>query len=153
MGGVLQGPTSRVHDFVVGCIGCHENIAVRLLTTPDDWVIEICPFAPNGGAIFPRRPSEDGSVSRLRSFALTKAQANQRCRPRIPSPGERVARVIDVRVLCRSLTIVRSRCNETAHSSTIKQEQFAEVGEALRQVVRMPNWRSVAQARPIALHE
>jgi hypothetical protein len=41
---VFQGPASRVHDFVVRCKGCQENIAARVLTMPDDWVIEVCPF-------------------------------------------------------------------------------------------------------------
>jgi len=51
---VFQGPTSRTHDFVVRCKGCSENIAVRLLTMPDDWVIEACPFCAERSRYLPQ---------------------------------------------------------------------------------------------------
>jgi hypothetical protein len=41
---MFQGPNSVFHDFVVACKGCRENIAARIQTMPDDWIIETCPF-------------------------------------------------------------------------------------------------------------
>lgn len=41
---MFQRPGSVFHDFVVSCKGCHENIAARVETMPDDWIVETCPF-------------------------------------------------------------------------------------------------------------
>jgi hypothetical protein len=41
---MFQGPNSVFHDFVVACKGCRENIAARIETMPDDWIVETCPF-------------------------------------------------------------------------------------------------------------
>jgi hypothetical protein len=41
---MFQGPNSAISDFVVSCKGCRENLAARIQTMPDDWIIETCPF-------------------------------------------------------------------------------------------------------------
>ncbi len=41
---MFQGPNSSFSDFVVTCKGCRENIEARIQTTPDNWIVETCPF-------------------------------------------------------------------------------------------------------------
>ncbi|AXC10166.1 hypothetical protein ACPOL_0805 [Acidisarcina polymorpha] len=41
---MFQGPSSSFHDFVITCKRCSENLAARIQTMPDDWIIETCPF-------------------------------------------------------------------------------------------------------------
>ena len=40
---MFQGPPARLHDFVVTCKGCHQNIAAPVETLPDSWIIAQCP--------------------------------------------------------------------------------------------------------------
>jgi hypothetical protein len=41
---MFHAPTSGLYPFVIVSKGCHENIAARVETLPDDWVIATCPL-------------------------------------------------------------------------------------------------------------
>jgi len=40
--------------------GCEENIEARLLTLPDGWVIEVCPFCAGRRRYLPEEILRDG---------------------------------------------------------------------------------------------
>jgi hypothetical protein len=41
---MFHGPSSQLHDFVIRCKRCRENIAAPVETMPDTWIIHTCPL-------------------------------------------------------------------------------------------------------------
>lgn len=41
---MFQGPPARLHDFVVRCKHCGENIPAPVQTMPASWIIARCPL-------------------------------------------------------------------------------------------------------------
>ena len=41
---MFNGPPAGLHDFVITCKGCHQNIAAPVETLPDSWIIAACPL-------------------------------------------------------------------------------------------------------------
>jgi hypothetical protein len=79
---MFQGPASRLHDFVVCCKGCQENIAARMLTMPDDWVIEVCPFCTERRRYLPQEILEDGFRTNTRpARRLVGIEGRIQCTP------------------------------------------------------------------------
>jgi RNase P subunit RPR2 len=41
---MFHGPSNSLHDFVIRCKRCGENIAAPVNTMPDSWIIHTCPL-------------------------------------------------------------------------------------------------------------
>jgi hypothetical protein len=44
MASSFHGPPARLHNFVITCKRCKENIAAPVQTMPDTWIIATCPL-------------------------------------------------------------------------------------------------------------